>query len=39
MATELGARWEGEELVADDFAGFMEAYEFYENSEWLPDND
>jgi len=39
VAEELGARWEGEELVADDFAGFLEAFEFYEKNEWLPDND
>ncbi len=39
MAEELGARWDGEELVAGDFAEFMENYERYENDEWMIDND
>ncbi len=39
VAEELGARWDGEELVAEDFADFMENYEQYENDEWMIDND
>lgn len=39
VAEELGARWEDDELVTDDFPGFQEAFEFYEKNDWLPDND
>ena len=39
VAEGLGARWEGEELVTDDFPGFLESFEYYEKNDWLPDND
>ncbi len=38
-AEELGAVWEGTELVTYDLAGFTDLYVFYETNQWLPDND
>jgi len=38
-AEELGAVWEGPELVIYDLPGFKDLYEYYENNQWLPDND
>ncbi|MEA2715909.1 MAG: hypothetical protein QOI99_226 [Actinomycetota bacterium] len=38
-AEELGAKWEGPELVVYDLHGFSELFEYYSNNEWLPDND
>ena len=38
-AEELGAKWEGTELVVYDLAGFKDLYDYYENNQWLPDND
>lgn len=38
-AEELGAKWEGSELVVYDLPGFKDLFEYYENDTWLPDND
>jgi hypothetical protein len=38
-AEELGAKWEGDELVIYDYPGFVGLLEFYEKNEYLPDND
>ncbi len=38
-AEELGAVWEGTELVVYDLPGFTQLFEYYENNQWLPDND
>jgi len=38
-AEELGAKWEGNELVIYDLPGFEELFDYYENNQWLPDND
>lgn len=38
-AEELGAKWEGSELVVYDLPGFVELFSYYENNVWLPDND
>lgn len=38
-AQEMGAKWEGEELVTYDFEGFMEQYEYYESNDYMIDND
>jgi len=38
-AEELGAKWEGPELVVYDLPGFTQLFEYYENNQWLPDND
>jgi hypothetical protein len=38
-ALELGAKWEGEELVVYDLDGFKELYEYYEDNDYLIDND
>lgn len=39
VAEELGARWDGDESVADEFEACTENYETYERDEWLIDND
>jgi len=39
VAEELGARWDGDELVVDDFEAFMDAYRMYEDGKYLIDND
>ena len=38
-AEELGAKWEGNELVTYDYPSFTELLTYYENDEYLPDND
>jgi predicted alpha/beta-fold hydrolase len=38
-AEELGARWEGDELVTYDLPGFSGLYEYYRNNDYLIDND
>ncbi|MGH9279102.1 MAG: hypothetical protein ACRD12_13480 [Acidimicrobiales bacterium] len=38
-AQELGAKWEGDELVVYDYPGFLELLEYYEKGEYLSDND
>jgi hypothetical protein len=38
-AEELGAVWEGDELVTYDLKSFCDLFEYYTNNEWLPDND
>jgi hypothetical protein len=38
-AEELGAKWEGNELVVYDLPGFKDLFDYYENNQWLPDND
>lgn len=38
-AEELGARWEGDELVTYDLPGLSSLYEYYRNNDYLIDND
>lgn len=38
-AEELGAKWEGDELVTYDYPTFNALLKYYENDEYLPDND
>jgi hypothetical protein len=38
-AEEMGATWEGDELVTYDYDGFLEQYEFYESNDYMIDND
>ena len=38
-AEELGAKWEGDELVTYDYPTLTALLEYYENDEYLPDND
>ena len=38
-AEELGARWEGDELVTYDYPTFIDLLEYYENDQYMPDND
>jgi hypothetical protein len=38
-AEELGAKWEGDELVTYDYPSFTNLLEYYENDQYLPDND
>lgn len=38
-AEELGARWEGDELVTYDYPSLIGLLEYYEKGEYLPDND
>jgi len=38
-AEEMGATWEGDELVTYDYEGFLEQYEFYESNDYMIDND
>ena len=38
-AEELGARWEGDELVTYDLPGFVGLFEYYKNDDYLIDND
>jgi hypothetical protein len=38
-AQEMGAVWEGDELVTYDFEGFMEQVAFYESNDYMIDND
>jgi hypothetical protein len=38
-AEELGAEWEGDELVIYDYPGFVGLLEMYEQDGFLNDND
>ncbi|MEA2826952.1 MAG: hypothetical protein QOG43_1391 [Actinomycetota bacterium] len=38
-AEELGAVWEGNELVTYDLAAFCDLFEYYADNTYLPDND
>jgi predicted alpha/beta-fold hydrolase len=38
-AEEMGAKWEGDELVTYDMPGFLEAYRYYEDNDYTIDND
>ncbi len=38
-AEELGAVWEGDELVVYDHPGFCDLFEYYASNTYLPDND
>jgi hypothetical protein len=38
-AEELGAKWEGDELVTYDYPTFTDLLEYYENDQYMPDND
>ena len=38
-AVEMGAIWDGNELVTYDMDGFMEQYAFYESNDYMIDND
>jgi hypothetical protein len=38
-AEELGARWEGDELVTYDYPTFSDLIEYYEKDQYMPDND
>lgn len=38
-AEELGAKWEGDELVTYDYPTLTALLEYYEKNEYLPDND
>lgn len=38
-AEELGARWEGDELVTYDYPTFTDLLKYYENDQYMPDND
>lgn len=38
-AEELGAVWEGDELVVYDLPGFCDLFEYYTSNTYLPDND
>ena len=38
-AEEMGAKWEGDELVTYDLGEFMEQMAFYESDDYMIDND
>lgn len=38
-AEELGAQWEGDELVTYDFGGMKELLAYYKDDDYLIDND
>ncbi len=38
-AEEMGARWEGVELVTYDLDGFLEQFSYYEANDYTIDND
>jgi len=38
-AEELGAQWEGDELVTYDLEAMKQLSEYYEEDAYLPDND
>ena len=38
-AQEMGATWEGDELVTYDMEGFLEQVAFYESNDYMIDND
>jgi hypothetical protein len=39
LAEELGARWEGDELVTYDLPGLTALYEYHQGDDYLIDND
>jgi hypothetical protein len=39
VAEELGARWEGDELVTYDLEGFGALYEYHQGDDYMIDND
>jgi len=39
IAEELGAKWEGKELVTYDLEGFHALYEYHQNDDYMIDND
>ncbi|MDQ6615214.1 MAG: hypothetical protein M3083_10810 [Actinomycetota bacterium] len=39
VAEELGAQWEGDELVTYDLDGFEGLYEYHQGDEYMIDND
>lgn len=39
IAEDLGARWEGDELVTYDLPGLAALYEYHKNNDYLIDND
>jgi hypothetical protein len=39
VAEELGARWEGDELVTYDLAGLSALYEYHQGDDYMIDND
>ena len=39
VAEELGARWEGDELVTYDAAGLHALYEYHQGDDYMIDND
>lgn len=38
-AEQLGAKWEGDELVIYDLPGMVELLEYYSSDDYLIDND
>lgn len=38
-AEELGAKWEGNELVTYDYPSFIGLLEYYESDDYMIDND
>ncbi|MGI9034076.1 MAG: hypothetical protein ACR2HY_10475 [Acidimicrobiales bacterium] len=38
-AEEVGAKWEGDELVTYDLPGLVELLEYYTDDTYVPDND
>ncbi len=36
-AEEMGAKWEGDELVTYDFDGYVEQYHYYESNDYMID--
>jgi hypothetical protein len=39
VAEDLGARWEGNELVTYDLAGLSALYEYHQGDDYMIDND
>jgi hypothetical protein len=39
VAEELGARWEGDELVTYDLGGLSALYEYHQGDDYMIDND
>ena len=39
LAVDLGARWEGEELVTYDLDGMKSLYEYHQSDDYMIDND
>jgi hypothetical protein len=38
-AEELGAKWEGDELVTYNYDDFVGLFAYYQRNEYMPDND